>query len=325
MTTVRQILMRGLAADRPASADIGSLYYATDAEEVHQWDGAAWVVYGTAGPPGPQGEPGEPGPQGEQGPAGTDGAPGGIDILTTKGDLAAHDGATAARLPVGSDGQILVADSGETLGLKWGAASAAGLSAEEVRDLVAAFLVAGNNVTLTHDDPGDSLTIAATGGGGGLSDPTTTKGDLLVRDASGVVRLPVGGEGQRPIARAADAEGIVWEDEIITLNAVFPEASAGDTLEMGIGFASQIVAATLLADAAATASCDVLRASYASYPTFTSVVGSAPPSLSGAAKSRDTTLVGWSASGAAGDVLRVVVSSVATATRLTLALDLRRA
>lgn len=49
------------------------------------------------------------------------------------------------------------------------AGAASGLSAEEVRDLVASFLVAGTNITLTHDDPGNTLTIDASGGGGGGS------------------------------------------------------------------------------------------------------------------------------------------------------------
>lgn len=35
---------------------------------------------------------------------------------------------------------------------------------EEVRDVVAAFLVGGTNVTLAHDDPGNTLTIDASGG-----------------------------------------------------------------------------------------------------------------------------------------------------------------
>lgn len=37
---------------------------------------------------------------------------------------------------------------------------------EEIRDVVAAFLVAGSNVQIVHNDPGDTLTISATGGGG---------------------------------------------------------------------------------------------------------------------------------------------------------------
>lgn len=48
-------------------------------------------------------------------------------IWDTKGDLAGGTGAnTAAKLVVGSNGQVLTADSGETTGMKWAAASGGG-------------------------------------------------------------------------------------------------------------------------------------------------------------------------------------------------------
>ena len=46
------------------------------------------------------------------------------DPTTTKGDLIVH-GSSTTRLPVGTNGQVLTADSAQTTGLKWAAASAA--------------------------------------------------------------------------------------------------------------------------------------------------------------------------------------------------------
>jgi hypothetical protein len=43
----------------------------------------------------------------------------------------------------------------------------AGMTTEQIQDMIAAFVVAGTNVTLTYNDAGDVLTIAAAGGGGG--------------------------------------------------------------------------------------------------------------------------------------------------------------
>jgi len=39
--------------------------------------------------------------------------------LTTKGDIPVFDGGTSQRLPVGTNGQVVTADSTETLGVKW--------------------------------------------------------------------------------------------------------------------------------------------------------------------------------------------------------------
>lgn len=48
-------------------------------------------------------------------------------LVTTKGDmLAATGSATLARLPAGSNGQVLIADSTQTAGLKWGLATIGG-------------------------------------------------------------------------------------------------------------------------------------------------------------------------------------------------------
>lgn len=74
-------------------------------------------------------------------------------LWDAKGDLAVGSGANAgARLPVGTDGQVLTLDSAQSLGVKW-------------------------------------ATPAAGGGGGGLTNPMTTKGDLIAGQAGTAVRL----------------------------------------------------------------------------------------------------------------------------------------
>jgi hypothetical protein len=51
---------------------------------------------------------------------------GGSIPLSAKGDLLSHNGTTAVRLAVGTDGQVLVADSTQTAGVKWATASGGG-------------------------------------------------------------------------------------------------------------------------------------------------------------------------------------------------------
>lgn len=58
----------------------------------------------------------------------------------------------------------------------------AGLNGEQVDDRVAGLLVAGANVTLTYNDPANTLTIAAAGGGGGTGDvvgPASSTNDAV--------------------------------------------------------------------------------------------------------------------------------------------------
>jgi hypothetical protein len=57
--------------------------------------------------------------------SGGTGGGGSTSPLTTKGDLYTHDATADARLPVGSDGQMLVADATQATGLRWQAAPAA--------------------------------------------------------------------------------------------------------------------------------------------------------------------------------------------------------
>jgi hypothetical protein len=98
MTALGTVIGRGAHASRPAAGIAGSLYYETDTFTLFRDSGSAWENVEAAAAVSP---------------------------LTTKGDLFAHS-TLDARLPVGSNGQVLTADSAQTLGVKWAAAAGGG-------------------------------------------------------------------------------------------------------------------------------------------------------------------------------------------------------
>jgi hypothetical protein len=91
-------------------------------------------------------------------------------------------------------------------------------------------------------------------------------------------------------------------------------------------YAGTITAATLVADQSGSIVIDVWKDTYANFPPVDadSITASAPPTLSSAQKSQDTTLTGWTTSVAAGDILGFNVDSITTVTRVTLTLKLER-
>ncbi|HVY85366.1 MAG TPA: DUF2793 domain-containing protein [Caulobacterales bacterium] len=94
-----------------------------------------------------------------------------------------------------------------------------------------------------------------------------------------------------------------------------------------IPFDCTIASATLLADQSGSIVIDIWKDDYANYPPTSadSIVASAKPTLSSAAKSQDTTLTGWTTSISAGQTLRFNVDSATTVTRVTLLLKVVRA
>jgi hypothetical protein len=89
----------------PSSPSAGNLWYESDTGKTFIYYDSYWVE--TSGADGSQGATGLTGPEG------------GSTTLTTKGDILARNSSEIIRLPVGTNGQVLSANSSTSIGLQW--------------------------------------------------------------------------------------------------------------------------------------------------------------------------------------------------------------
>ena len=93
-----------------------------------------------------------------------------------------------------------------------------------------------------------------------------------------------------------------------------------------IPYGATITKVTLLADVSGSIVIDVWKDSYANYPPTDadSITASAPPTLSSATKSEDSTLTGWTTAITAGDCIGFNVDSCTTITKITLIIEITK-
>jgi len=110
---------------------------------------------------------------------------------------------------------------------------------------------------------------------------------------------------------------------------IFPLAGAGAGVDLVPGqkftfpeipYTGTITKARIVSPDVGDIELDVLLSTYAAFPTMASIVGGAPPTLSGVQKSEDSTLTGWSPAVTAGDVADVEVLTCSGIKRCTLSL-----
>lgn len=177
---------------------------------------------------------------------------------------------------------------------------------------------------------GDHSDIDHTGlTGVGVGDASAHIADASdAHDASAISIADAGG-----IIAATDAEGAFAElaaRKTASIQLVID--GGGSAITTGVKgyievpFACTITAVRLLADQSGSIVVDIWKDTYANYPPVDadSITASAPPTISGATKSEDATLTGWTTSIAAGDVLGFNVDSATTVTRVTMALTVSR-
>jgi hypothetical protein len=119
------------------------------------------------------------------------------DPTTTPGDIIVRDSSTPSalnRLPLGANASVLTADNSQFLGMKW---------APPVAAVSSVFGRTGAVVAQAGDYSVSQIS-------GALADPTTTKGDLLVRGVTVIARLAVGADGTSLLADSTQTLGVRW-------------------------------------------------------------------------------------------------------------------
>jgi hypothetical protein len=120
--------------------------------------------------------------------------------------------------------------------------------------------------------------------------------------------------------------------EIDTINVVIGDGAnvlvAGIAAALRVDFNALITGAYLIefdgVSGSVVATIDKASPAVGSAPSFTSIIGSSPPTLSSARYSADETLAGWTTQIQRGDVLRFLISSATAIKRILVALRIRR-
>lgn len=212
---------------------------------------------------------------------------------------------SVAGSPITGAGTFTVTKGVENANLVWAGPTTGSPAAPTFRALVAADLPAGT------------------------ASPLTTKGDVYGFSTVNA-RIPVGTNAQKLRANSAQTLGVDWAD----VNRVIAFGIDGGGIALSAGMVSRAVRAKgnytvklstiFLSPGSAAGSCvlDVLTSTYSNYDTGTSIVASAPPTLSSAIKAQDSTLTGWTVNVLDGNFYWIKITSVSGLTNVTLDLGL---
>ncbi len=208
----------------------------------------------------------------------------------------------------------------------------------EVLDLRGAAAFAGGSFIATSHSSLSSLAFDPSGHTGFQratnatgSDPTTgddiddgyVAGDIWINTTDGDVF----------VLKDNSLGAAVWvklnhhvEDIEIIIDGGGAEIGTGEHGHLMVDWDCEIEQVTLLADQSGSIVIDIWNDDYADYPPADgdSITASAPPTISGAIKSQDSTLTGWTKTIAAGDILAFNVDSVSTIERVSVVLKVVR-
>lgn len=158
-----------------------------------------------------------------------------------------------------------------------------------------------------------------------------TENNTFVTNVTTVINANINGKkGVANELASLDADGKVTAAQLPPAVINFVIDGGGSAITTGLkGFAvvpfdCTIVSVDVLGNVSGSLVVDIWRDSYANHPPVDadSITASAPPTLSAAVKSRDTTLTGWTTQLNEGDILAFNVDSATTVSNATIALKI---
>lgn len=173
---------------------------------------------------------------------------------------------------------------------------------------------------------GTTVTVAE-GGTGQVT--LTDHGVVIGRGTAGVDVTSAGTTGQVLKSGGSGANG-AYADDLVSITFIIDGGGATITTgvkgDLEIPFSCTITVATLLADQSGSIVVNVWKDTFANFPPTVAdkITASAPPTITTATNSKDSTLTGWTTSITAGDTLRFNVDSITTIQRVTLSLKVKR-
>lgn len=169
----------------------------------------------------------------------------GFDALaptTTKGDVIVSNGSDNIRVAVGSDAQVLTADSAQASGVRWSTPSIAPDQSYEISNLTLTASVSSNALTIAVKDKSGSDPTAGSPVKIGFRNATATTGDYVQRTVTGALSITVSsgstlghanGVFEYLYVYALDNAGTV---ELAVSGTIFPDNTLQTTTaESGLG------------------------------------------------------------------------------------------
>lgn len=125
-------------------------------------------------------------------------------------------------------------------------------------------------------------------------------------------------------SKGGGAGGLTIRDLLVVFDGAGSVLTAADQGDVSIPFPCTILGWVMLANTPGSIEIDIWKDTYANYPPTSTdtITGTTTPAITGGVKASSSVLTGWTTAITAGDTLRFTIISVATITRVTLALTL---